>query len=107
MLAEFDRLRKLFEYIEDVDLWKWHLENSKALNSGLKDTGIEFDIGANPSVFDQLRSLELQSVIRNGTASLAKKQKLIDEALDQAFEIRLGGGQFGCCLAAMLIRSWS
>ncbi|GAB2217254.1 hypothetical protein Droror1_Dr00000426 [Drosera rotundifolia] len=100
ILAEFDRLRKLFEYIEDGDLWKWRLENSKAFNSGLKDIGIEFDVGVNPAVFDQLRSLELKSVISEGTASLAKKQKLIDEALDQAFKISLGRGEYGHCLAA-------
>ncbi|GAB2290871.1 hypothetical protein Dimus_025136 [Dionaea muscipula] len=100
VVAEFDRLRKLFEYIEDVDLWKWRLEDSKAFNSGLKDVNIEYDFKVNPLVFDQLRSLELESLIGEGRVSMAKKQKLIDEALDQAFEIALGGGEFGHCLAA-------
>ncbi|KAL2533074.1 hypothetical protein Adt_06425 [Abeliophyllum distichum] len=66
-LQEFDRLRRLFEYIEDGDLWRWHLPNSKAFSSGI--------------------------------VSLSHKQRLIDEALEQSYEIALGGGAFGRCLA--------
>ena len=54
VLAEFDRMRRLFEYIEDGDLWQWRLPNSKAFRSGLKDLHLEFDVRANPSLFDQV-----------------------------------------------------
>lgn len=47
-------LRRLFEYIEDADLWKWALPDSKAFSSGLKDLDIEYDATANPGVFDQV-----------------------------------------------------
>ncbi|KAM7250388.1 hypothetical protein ACFE04_022271 [Oxalis oulophora] len=99
VIEKFDRVRPLFEYIEDGDLWKWTLPNSKAFSSGLKDLKLEFDVRLNPSLFDQLLSLDLESVINQGMTSLAIKQKLIQDALDQSYEIALGGGVFGPCLA--------
>jgi oligoribonuclease NrnB/cAMP/cGMP phosphodiesterase (DHH superfamily) len=54
VLGEFERAKQLFQYIEDVDLWRWKLQNSKAFCSGLKDMKIEFDARINPSLFDQV-----------------------------------------------------
>lgn len=48
--------------------------------------------------FGQLLSLDLENVIRQGMESLSEKQRLIDEALSQSYEIALGGGRFGHCL---------
>ncbi|PHT53489.1 hypothetical protein CQW23_07951 [Capsicum baccatum] len=98
-IAEFDRVRRLFEYIEDRDLWRWRLPESKAFSSGLDDHHIEYDVNLNPSLFQQLLALDLKSVIEQGKISLSHKQKLIDEVLEQSFEIALGTGAFGCCLA--------
>ena len=53
-IAEFRRVRRLVEYIEDGDLWRWHLPNSKAFSSGLKDLNLEFDVTLNPSLFQQV-----------------------------------------------------
>ncbi|KAI3454337.1 hypothetical protein Pfo_011000 [Paulownia fortunei] len=97
--GEFQRVRRLFEYIEDGDLWRWRLPNSKAFSSGLKDLNLEFDVTSNPSLFQQLLSLDLDSVISQGMSSLAHKQRIIDEVLEQSYEIALGGGAFGHCLA--------
>ncbi|KAH1152375.1 hypothetical protein GYH30_045719 [Glycine max] len=99
ILEEFERVRKLFLYIEDGDLWRWRLPNSKAFRSGLKDLDIEFDARKNPSLFDQLLSLDLDNVISTGTVSLSDKQKLIDDCLRKSYEIALGNAEFGYCLA--------
>ncbi|KAL5545170.1 hypothetical protein UlMin_008954 [Ulmus minor] len=99
VVCEFERVRRLFDYIEDGDLWRWKLPNSKAFSSGLKDLNHEFDFGLNPSLFEQLLSLDLENVISKGMESLSAKQKLIDEALSHSYEIALGGGAFGNCLA--------
>lgn len=56
-VGEFDRVGSLFKYIEDGDLWRWRLPNSKAFSSGLKDLGIEFDVRLNPSLFQQVINL--------------------------------------------------
>ncbi|KAL1357018.1 hypothetical protein HN51_009021 [Arachis hypogaea] len=99
VLDEFERVRQLFRYIEDGDLWRWKLHNSKAFSSGLKDLNIEFDVRKNPSMFDQLLSLDLDCVISQGMKSLSHKQKLMDDCISKSYEIALGNGAFGCCLA--------
>lgn len=50
----------------------------------------------------QLLSLDLECLISQGIASLSEKQKLIDEALSQSYEIALGCGAFGHCLVNFL-----
>lgn len=98
-VRQLERARSLFEYIEDADLWRWRLHNSKAFSSGLKDLNLEFDVRLNPSLFQQLLSLDFDSVINQGIMSLSQKQALINEVLDQSYELALDGGAFGHCLA--------
>ncbi|ESW24587.1 hypothetical protein PHAVU_004G143000 [Phaseolus vulgaris] len=99
VLDEFELARQLFLYVEDGDLWRWRLQNSKAFSSGLKDLNIEFDARKNPSLFDQLLSLNLNTIISRGMLSISLKQKLIDDGLSKSYEIALGNGAFGRCLA--------
>ncbi|XP_010500980.1 PREDICTED: uncharacterized protein LOC104778273 isoform X2 [Camelina sativa] len=101
-MNDFKRMRRVFEYIEDADIWKWELPESKAFNSGILDLKIEYDFNINQSLFQQLLSLDHETVINRGKQSLSKKRKLIHEALEQSYEIVLGGGcdeEFGRCLA--------
>lgn len=58
-LGVYERVRPLFDYIEDGDLWRWRLLNSKAFNSGLKDMSIEYDVRSNPTLFQQVTLLLL------------------------------------------------
>ncbi|XP_042502850.1 uncharacterized protein LOC122080049 isoform X2 [Macadamia integrifolia] len=97
--SKIEKVNRLFKYIEDGDLWRWELPDSKAFSSGLKDLNIEFSVRSNPALFEQLLELDPQSVINQGMTSLSQKQKLIDEALEQSYEIALGAGLFGHCLA--------
>ncbi len=45
---------QLFKYIEDAELWRWRLPNSKAFHSGLGSLHLEYDTSKNPAIFDQL-----------------------------------------------------
>ncbi|KAL0853389.1 hypothetical protein Bca101_058541 [Brassica carinata] len=99
-MDDFKRMRRIFEYIEDADIWKWKLPESKAFNSGIIDLGIEYNFNENSSLFQQLLSLDHESVINRGKESLSRKHKRIHEALEQSYEIVLGGDEeFGRCLA--------
>ncbi|XP_010535036.1 PREDICTED: uncharacterized protein LOC104810434 [Tarenaya hassleriana] len=99
-MTDLKRMRRVFEYIEDGDLWRWKLPESKPFYSGISDLNIEYNVNQNPSLFEQLLSLDLDNVINRGKASLSQKQKLINEALEQSYEIVLNGdGEFGRCLA--------
>ncbi|KAL4579055.1 hypothetical protein LXL04_015190 [Taraxacum kok-saghyz] len=99
IIHKFEKTRRIYEYIEDADLWKWRLENSKAFSSGLKDMNIEFNIKINSLLFQQLLSLDLEHVINQGIQSLSQKQTLISEVLDQSYEIMLDDEASGHCLA--------
>ncbi|KAI7731485.1 hypothetical protein M8C21_016933 [Ambrosia artemisiifolia] len=96
-LDKFEQSRRLFEYIEDADLWRWRLHNSKAFSSGLKDLNLEFSVTLNPLIFQQLLSLDVEHVINQGVNSLSQKQTLINEVLDQSYKIVLDDGSY--CLA--------
>ncbi|KAF2946389.1 uncharacterized protein [Oryza sativa Japonica Group] len=96
---KLETVHKLFKFIEDGDLWRWTIPNSKAFSSGLKDLDIEFDVNINRKLFDQLLELDPEEVISRGQATLSHKQKLIDECLEKSYEIALGCGRFGNCLA--------
>ncbi|CAH8363574.1 unnamed protein product [Eruca vesicaria subsp. sativa] len=100
-MSDFKRMRRVFEYIEDADIWKWNLPESKEFNSGIIDLEIEYSFNQNSSLFEQLLSLDHDSVIKKGKESLTRKRKLIQEALEQSYEIVLGGDEqeFGRCLA--------
>ncbi|KAG6522701.1 hypothetical protein ZIOFF_019852 [Zingiber officinale] len=50
---KFERVQKLFEYIEDGDIWRWKLPHSKAFSSGLKDMNIEYNVNVNSALFEQ------------------------------------------------------
>ncbi|KAF0933829.1 hypothetical protein E2562_019285 [Oryza meyeriana var. granulata] len=96
---KLETVHKLFKFIEDGDLWRWTIPNSKPFSSGLKDLDIEFDVNINRKMFDQLLELDPEKVISHGQATLSHKQKLIDDCLEKSYEIALGRGRFGNCLA--------
>ncbi|XP_072958242.1 uncharacterized protein [Typha angustifolia] len=97
--SKLERVNNLFKFIEDGDLWRWALPHSKAFSSGLKDMEIEYNVNVNLMLFHQLLALDPEHVISHGKETLAHKQRLIDEALEQSYEIELGSAQFGHCLA--------
>lgn len=55
----------------------------------------------------QLLSLDLEHIITQGMMSLSIKQKLINDTLDQSYEIALGGGAFGHCLVLYMYSFFS
>ncbi|KAH7664565.1 DHH phosphoesterases protein [Dioscorea alata] len=97
--GKFEKVNRLFKFIEDGDLWRWKLPHSKAFSSGLKDLNIEYNVNWNPALFNQLLELDPELTISRGQESLSKKQRLIDEVLAQSYEIALACGEFGHCLA--------
>ncbi|XP_078440627.1 DHHA1 domain protein [Wolffia australiana] len=96
---EIGRVSRLFKLVEDGDLWRWEIPDSKAFHWGLKDMNIEFNVNRNPSVFDQLLKLDPDSVICRGKDIIHRNQRLIKDTVDRSFEVSLGAGLFGLCLA--------
>ncbi|XP_038976532.1 uncharacterized protein LOC103710566 isoform X3 [Phoenix dactylifera] len=63
--SKFERVGRLFRYIEDADLWRWALPYSKAFSSGLKDMDIEYNINVNSALFDQAVDADSISNLRS------------------------------------------
>ena len=95
------RIHNLFKYIEDNDLWRRSLPNSKHFSLGLDSKKIEFDITKNPNLFQQLQDLNLEKLIEEGKIEEKRVQDIIDGYLPKAFPVKLGGANanFGTCLA--------
>ncbi|CAM6122927.1 unnamed protein product [Calypogeia fissa] len=94
-----DQIKSLFRYIEDADLWRWVLPDSKAFSSGLSDMSIELSALANPKVFGELLDLKAEELITKGKESLKAKQAAIHDVLKTSFPVELGRGRYGQCLA--------
>lgn len=52
--GDAERINCLFAYIEDADLWKWKLPNSKAFTSGLGYSNMDYNVNSNAQLFDQV-----------------------------------------------------
>ncbi|PNT69245.1 hypothetical protein BRADI_3g51940v3 [Brachypodium distachyon] len=71
-----EMVQKLFKFIEDGDLWRWTIPNSKAFSSGLKDLDIEFNVNANGKLFDQAVNADAISKLRSELGNqLANKSR--------------------------------
>ncbi|KAL4458550.1 hypothetical protein ABPG75_013415 [Micractinium tetrahymenae] len=96
--------QQMFKYIEDADLWRWQLPDSKAFSAGLASLQLEFDASRNPGIFDQLLAQTPAGLIARGRPILAEQRRLVGEAVSQAYVVRLGGAAsaergWGRCLA--------
>lgn len=72
-----ETVHKLFEFIEDGDLWRWKIPNSKAFSSGLKDLDIEFNVNTNSKLFDQVKTCLLLVLCFCGEFLHHKKKMLL------------------------------
>lgn len=97
--SSLPRIRRIFDYIEDADLWKWNLPHSKAFSCGLRCLNIEYNANLNTSLFQKLLSLDPSEVIALGQKELASIQIRLDAAVQNSFAINLGQGLYGRCLA--------
>lgn len=86
---------RLFEYVEDGDLWAWKLPGSHAFHAGIGALGLEYDIEKNPGIFDQLLLLTPNQVISSGAAVLEEQGRQVREAAERAYQVELGGGTRG------------
>jgi hypothetical protein len=51
-------------WVEDADLWTWHLPDSRAFHAGLAAQGLEYSAIADPDIFDKLLALDTSQVLQ-------------------------------------------
>jgi hypothetical protein len=56
-------LEAKFACIEDADLWRWVLPDSRAFHVGLASMHLEYDANANPAIFSTLMALTHTAIV--------------------------------------------
>ena len=83
--------QRLYELIQDADLWKWELEGSREFHAGFASLGFELDATKNSTIFEQLLSLDPDEVIEKGRSELKRQQEIVSRVVREAYLVELGG----------------
>lgn len=84
-------LRRLFEYVEDRDLWHNALPDSKAVSTAIATANYNFDVVANPRLWAELGAIGLESMRLAGLQQLATTEAAVAAELKNAFRIEFAG----------------
>lgn len=90
---------KLLLYIEDQDLWRFHLESSREINAALSTYAFDF------ALWDGLAAKDLSNLITRGQQVVFDQTKRINEALETSHEVKLGDHLIEAVNSSTL-RSW-
>lgn len=83
------RVLRLFDYIEDNDLWRHVLPGSKAFSAGLAARAIEYDATKNASVWDTLLGLDVDTLIAEGEAVLEEQRRVVASEVALSFPVHI------------------
>eukprot|EP00210_Caulerpa_lentillifera_P004194 g4000.t1 len=90
---------KMIEFVEDSDLWRFHLEDTYAFRAGMAALRVSWDARTNPGVFDFLLSLNLESILRTGAIRHLEQNAAVEHALKFAARVNLSKARsYGECL---------
>ncbi|XXG78151.1 hypothetical protein AAC387_Pa08g2153 [Persea americana] len=93
-----DRVSMVIKYIEDHDLRRWALPDTKAFNIGLREERSKLNCVTNPYVFDQLLEISANNMIARGSLHISSRKDAAKKLLGKALKVRLGRGFYGECL---------
>ena len=83
--------RRLFDLVQDADLWKWKVKGSKEFYAGFASLKLELDATKNPGIFERLLNLSPEDTIERGKEQLEKQGTIISKVLGEAYTVKLGG----------------
>jgi len=90
------RLLRLVRLIEDGDLYRWWLRDSREFHAGFGSLRLDYDVRTNPSIFSRLRALEIDDLIVSGQSSLKRENVKIEEGLRHAFRVVVAQASVRC-----------
>lgn len=93
-----DQVEMILKYIEDGNLCKWDLPDTKAFNLGLREWLSKLNCISNSSLYEQLMEIHVDDLITKGKAYLSCRHNAANKLLDKVFRVRLGRGLYGECL---------
>eukprot|EP00753_Platysulcus_tardus_P014002 PLAT3973.1.p1 GENE.PLAT3973.1~~PLAT3973.1.p1 ORF type:complete len:343 (-),score=163.98 PLAT3973.1:51-1079(-) len=90
--ADRDRVKELFAYVEDRDIWRNALEATKEFSTGLSELQLEYDPAKNAAIWDTLLSLHPETLKEKGAVKLKEIQAVIDDELSRTFIVNVPYG---------------
>ncbi|KAM7482366.1 hypothetical protein LguiB_006949 [Lonicera macranthoides] len=97
-----DRVAMVLKYIEDIDLRRWSLADTKAFSIGLGQWRSKLNCITNPHMYEQLLKISAKNLIANGNSYISAQQNAAKKFLDKVFKVRLGRGFYGECLGVRI-----
>ncbi|TVU26716.1 hypothetical protein EJB05_29275, partial [Eragrostis curvula] len=94
-----ERVSNILEYIEDADLRRWQLPNTKEFQIVLRDERAKLNCVTNPHVFEQLLQLDICDLLTRGKSLAHDRLQAAAEFIHKPFKIKIGRGSYGECLA--------
>ncbi|KAF8664799.1 hypothetical protein HU200_054523 [Digitaria exilis] len=94
-----ERVSNVLEYIDDSDLRRWQLPNTKEFQTALRDERAKLNCVTNPHVFEQLLQLDVDDLLNRGKSLAHDRLQAAGEFIQKPFKIQLGRGMYGECLA--------
>ena len=109
--AQRARVLQLFALVEDHDLWRHKLADTKLFAAGLQALKLEFDVSKDGSAgaeaaFAALLALDVEATVAKGREVAAEQERVIDAELAHTFRIAIPVGTEGdaatfVCLAVL------
>ncbi|KAF8641945.1 hypothetical protein HU200_067659 [Digitaria exilis] len=93
-----ERVSNVLEYIDDSDLRRWQLPNTKEFQTALRDERAKSNCVTNPHVFEQLLQLDVDDLLNRGKSLAHDRLQAAGEFIQKPFKIQLGRGMYGECL---------
>lgn len=92
---------KMVRMVEDGDLWRWKIADSKPFYAGLSATELNFDWTENPGIFDTLIALDVAAIVDAGKTIQREQDLQIKARLEDSFEISFEevDPTWGSCMA--------
>ncbi|TKV99452.1 hypothetical protein SEVIR_8G044500v4 [Setaria viridis] len=94
-----ERVSNVVEYIEDADLRRWQLPNTKEFQTALREERAKLNCVTNPHVFEQLLQLDGGDLLNREKSLALDRLQAAGEFIQKPFKIQLGRGLYGECLA--------
>ncbi|XP_062082688.1 uncharacterized protein LOC133812312 [Humulus lupulus] len=92
------RVEMTLKHIEDTDLRRWSLADSKAFNIGLDKWRSKLNCLTNPYMYEQLMEINSAELIAMGNSYISTRERAAEKLLDKVFKVMLGRGFYGECL---------
>ncbi|KAL6658351.1 hypothetical protein ACP70R_003937 [Stipagrostis hirtigluma subsp. patula] len=96
---DVERVSNVLGYVEDADLRRWQLPNTKEFQTALRDERAKLNCVTNPHVFEQLLQLDVSNLLTKGKLLAHDRQQAAWEFIHKPFKIQIGRGSYGECLA--------